>query len=134
MPRPVHFEIHTADPARAIAFYEKLFGWEFTTYGGGDFEYWTIKTGESTEPGIDGGLMRRMSDIRPGDIPDDTPVIAFVVTVGVDDIDEYLEKALSHGATTALPKGPVPGMGWVAYVKDTEGNMVGLFQQDATAK
>jgi hypothetical protein len=133
MPRPVHFEIHTADPGRAIAFYEQLFGWEFTSYGGGDFEYWTIKTGEEPEPGIDGGLMRRMSDLKPEDIPEDTPVIAFVVTVGVDDIDAYLARALDLGARLALPKGPVPGMGWVAYVKDTEGNVMGLFQPDSSA-
>lgn len=133
MPRPIHFEIHSADPERAIGFYEKLFGWEFSSYGGGDFDYWTIKTGEAPEPGIDGGLMRRMSDIAPADIPADTPVIAWVGTVGVDDIDSYLAKALELGATEALPKGAVPGMGWVAYIKDTEGNVVGMFQLDENA-
>ncbi|MGH8714453.1 MAG: VOC family protein [Casimicrobiaceae bacterium] len=27
MPRPIHFEIHPADPQRAIAFYAALIGW-----------------------------------------------------------------------------------------------------------
>ncbi len=30
MPRPIHFEIHAADPQRAIAFYAALFGWGFS--------------------------------------------------------------------------------------------------------
>ena len=29
MPRPIHFEIHPADPERAQAFYRTLFGWQF---------------------------------------------------------------------------------------------------------
>ena len=28
---------------------------------------------------------------------------------------------------------PVPGMGWSAYVLDSEGNTIGLFQQHASA-
>lgn len=30
MPRPIHFEIHAADPERAQRFYGALFGWSFT--------------------------------------------------------------------------------------------------------
>ncbi|HEY8595702.1 MAG TPA: VOC family protein [Devosiaceae bacterium] len=133
MPRPIHFEIHCADPERAMHFYGQLFGWEFQTYGGGGFDYWTIKTGEAPEQGIDGGLMRRMGDLAPENIAADSPVTAFVVTIGVDDIDAYLQKALALGGEVALPKGPVPGMGWVAYLKDTEANTFGLFQVDSSA-
>ena len=34
----------------------------------------------------------------------------------------------------ALPKMPVPGVGWLAYVKDTEGNILGMMQSDPSAK
>jgi predicted enzyme related to lactoylglutathione lyase len=58
MPRVVHFEIHADDPQRAIAFYSKLFGWEFNSWGG-PMEYYLIKTGPEESRGIDGGMIRR---------------------------------------------------------------------------
>lgn len=57
MPRPVHFEIHAENPQRAIDFYTKLFGWQFSQWGGES--YWLVKTGEQGTPGIDGGLLPR---------------------------------------------------------------------------
>ena len=33
MPRPVHFDITADDPDRAVAFYEKVFGWKLTHWG-----------------------------------------------------------------------------------------------------
>jgi predicted enzyme related to lactoylglutathione lyase len=36
---------------------------------------------------------------------------------------------LSRGGKVARGKMPVPGMGWSAYVLDSEGNAIGLFQQ-----
>ncbi len=33
----------------------------------------------------------------------------------------------------ALPKMAVPGVGWLAYCKDTEGNIFGFMQSDETA-
>ena len=38
------------------------------------------------------------------------------------------------GGTIALPKMPIPGMGWLAYCKDTEGNIFGMMQSDPNAK
>jgi predicted enzyme related to lactoylglutathione lyase len=32
-----------------------------------------------------------------------------------------------------LPKSAVPGVGWSAYLADTEGNLFGLMQPDSTA-
>ena len=81
MPRPIHFEIHAADPQRAIAFYSQLFGWTFTQWG--TESYWLVGTGDRSEPGIDGGLT-----LRRGDAPAEMAAVnAFVCTVGVDDLD-----------------------------------------------
>jgi predicted enzyme related to lactoylglutathione lyase len=33
----------------------------------------------------------------------------------------------------AVPKMPIPGIGWLAYVKDTEGNLVGVMENDPSA-
>ena len=130
MPRPVHFEIHAADPARAQSFYERTFGWSFHKWEGGAWDYWLIGTGPKEEPGIDGGMLRRMG-VAP---VAGQAVNAFVCTVGVVDLDATLAAALAAGATVALPKAAIPGMAWLAYIHDTEGNILGLTQPDSSAK
>lgn len=128
MPRVVHFEIHADNPERARKFYGDLFGWEFTQFGG-PMDYWIIRTGSEGQPGIDGGIMRRMG-APPAD---GQPVNAYVCTVDVDQLDESLEKALASGGRLAAPKMAIPKIGWLAYAKDPEGNIFGMMQADPTA-
>ena len=40
---------------------------------------------------------------------------------------------LPGGGTVALAKMPIPGVGWLAYCKDTEGNIFGMMQPDPKA-
>jgi predicted enzyme related to lactoylglutathione lyase len=40
---------------------------------------------------------------------------------------------LTHGGVIALPKMPVPGVGWLAYCKDIDGHVFGVLQPDASA-
>ncbi len=130
MGRVVHFEIHAENPERAIRFYSGLLGWTFTAWGDPSFGYWLISTGPKDQPGIDGGLMQRR-----GAAPiEGQAVNAFVCTAAVDDVDSAVSQALAAGATLALPKMPIPGVGWLAYVKDTEGNLLGLHATDPNAK
>lgn len=126
MSRVVHFEIHAENPDRAAEFYSAVLGWKFTTWGG-PMDYRLIETGPADEPGINGGMIKRHGEI------DGTAVIAYVCTVDVKDLDATLEKALSSGGVLALPKMPVPGIGWLAYAKDTEGNIFGMMQSDPSA-
>jgi predicted enzyme related to lactoylglutathione lyase len=126
MSRVIHFEIHAENPERAIAFYKALLGWEFNSWGG-PMEYWLITTGPDDKPGINGGLIKRRGVI------DGEAVIAFVCTVDVDNLDGKLAQAVDLGGAVALPKMPVPGIGWLAYAKDTEGNIFGIMQPDSTA-
>lgn len=126
MPRPVHFEIHASEPERARRFYKTVFGWEFQQWG--DQPYWVVRTGEGS-PGIDGGMLPRQG---PPPAPDGA-VNGFPLTIGVDDLDAYLARALDAGATMALPRQGVPRIGWLAYVKDTEGNLFGILQPDENA-
>jgi len=126
MSRVVHFEVHAEDPERAIRFYSAVLGWSFKHWGGPQ-DYWLITTGPADQPGIDGGMVRRQGAI------DGQAVIAFVCTVGVDSVDDTVAKALENGGTIALPKMAIPGVGWLAYVKDTEGNIFGMMQNDPSA-
>ena len=123
MYRPIHFEIPSADPEGAIKFYSGLFGWKFQSWGGGPMEYWLVDTGDASQPGIHGGLMKRVHPEQP-----------CVNTIDVPDLEAAVEKAVQLGGTVALPKMPVPGVGWLAYVQDPDGNLLGLMQPDPAAK
>ena len=129
MPRPCHFELHAENPERAIAFYTAVLGWEFRKWAG-PMPYWLIITGPEGSPGIDGGLLPRRG---PGP-SEGQPVNAYVVTVDVPAIDDWLAKVTAHGGLIAHPKMPIPGVGWLAYGKDPEGNIFGMMQTDPTAK
>ena len=120
--RVVHFEIPFDDGERARGFYRDAFGWDIQEMPG--FEYFFVSTGPLTEQGmpaepgyVGGGMMKRESPI-------DRPVI----TVDVDDIDAALEKVASLGGSTVLGKQEVGEMGFTAYLKDSEGNLIGLWQ------
>ena len=128
MPRPVHFEIQADNPERAIKFYRELFGWEFSQWEGQP--YWLIKTGEKGTPGIDGGLLP-----RKGPPPTAMQCVnAFVCTTDVASCDATATRVTELGGSIALPKMPVPTVGWLAYGKDTEGNVFGFMQFDQNAK
>jgi predicted enzyme related to lactoylglutathione lyase len=128
MARVIHFEIHASDPARAAKFYGALFGWEITKWAG-PADYWIIRTGAPDQPGIDGGLVPR----RGASPVDGQPVNAYVCTVNVDSVDAAIAKVEAIGGSVAVPKMPIPGMGWLAYGKDPEGNIFGVMQNDPGA-
>ena len=44
-----------------------------------------------------------------------------------------MQAAIGAGGSIAVPKMAVPGIGWLAYVKDTEGNILGVMQADSAA-
>ena len=121
MPRVNHFEISANNPDKAIKFYESVFGWK-TVKWEGPVEYWLITTGEE-QPGIDGGLSRRTED-EPNTVN----------TIEVANIDEYIMKVVDNGGAITSPKHPIPGVGWMAYFKDPEGNIFGMMELDESAK
>lgn len=122
MNRPIHFEIPSQNPERAIAFYQKVFGWKFQKWDG-PMLYWMITTGDAGEPGINGGLLPRRDPAQP-----------CVNTIGVANVDEMVAAVESNGGKCILPKMAVPMVGWLAYCKDVDGNMFGLMQNDPSAK
>ncbi|NLF77300.1 MAG: VOC family protein [Chloroflexi bacterium] len=121
MPRIVHFELPSKNPEKLSAFYRSVFDWQISKWEG-PIEYWMVGTGPDSEPGIDGGLMTN------GEFPH-VPVL----TVDVDNLDEYIRKVVANGGEVFVPKGPVPGVGWLAYCKDVEGTLFGMMQDDPNA-
>ena len=124
--RVAHFDVYADDVDRAVAFYQNVFGWSIVKVEGMD--YWLIKTGEG-ERGIDGGLGKRTSPTQ-GDIPQ----FGYTCTVDVEDVNAMFDAALAAGGTEVHRPGPIPGVGYIAYVRDTEGNHLGLMQRDPDAK
>jgi predicted enzyme related to lactoylglutathione lyase len=120
MPKVVHFEISADDPQRAVTFYEKLFGWEINKFGG-PVDYWLIKTGNDDEPGINGAIKRRVDQEGT------------VNTISVASIDEATPKVVQAGGSIVTPKVTIPGIGYHAYCKDTEGNIFGILVPDESA-
>ena len=121
----VHFEIPADDENRAREFYSSIFGWEFQVLPEMDYSLAMTtpldEQGRPTVPGsINGGLFKRGEGLT-----------APVVTVDVDDIDAALERIAALGGSTLREKMQVGGMGWNAYFKDSEGNIVGLWQNAA---
>ncbi len=125
MDKVVHFEIPMDDEERAKAFYAAAFDWDLQTMDmGGGGKYTTATTVPvdekmmPKEPGaINGGLMDRSSDTP-------NPVI----TIAVDSIDDSLKKIEAEGGSTITPRTPIPDMGAFAYFKDSEGNVMGLWE------
>lgn len=129
MSRVIHFEIHAENPERAIGFYQGVFGWQFQKWAG-PMDYWLITTGDDKDKGINGGMIRRM-----GPPPTEGQAVnAYCCTIQIPAIDEYVAKIVKAGGTIALPKMAIPGIGWLAYFKDTEGNITGVMQHDPQAK
>jgi predicted enzyme related to lactoylglutathione lyase len=128
MNRPTHFEIHAGDPERAIKFYTAVFGWHFQKWDG-PMPYWLITTG-TDGPGINGGMVPRQ-----GPAPADGQAVnAYPTSIKVASCDATVAAITANGGTIALPRMPIPAMGWLAYGKDTEGNIFGVMQDDPTAK
>jgi len=123
MDKVVHFELPVDDLDRAKSFYASVFGWGVQTIE--DMDYTTAMTTRvdeksqmPTEPGaINGGLTRRSAD---------TP--APLITIQVDAIDDALQRIEAAGGSSVQPRTAIPGMGAFAYFKDSEGNVVGLWE------
>ena len=122
MGRVVHFEIVADDTERISKFYETVFGWTVQKWDG-PIDYWFLMTGDEKEPGIDGAFGMRQS-------ADDITVN----TIDVDSIDETVERIKKNGGEIVRPKQTIPGVGYLAYFKDTEGNLWGIMQSDTNAK
>ena len=118
----VHFEIPANDLARAQAFYRETFGWAINPMP--EMGYTLVMTaptddeGRLTRPGaINGGMLERQG-----------PVTAPIITIDVPDIEEALELIAAQGGRVVQPRAPVGDMGFSAYFADSEGNVLGHWQ------
>jgi uncharacterized protein len=113
----VHVELNTLDPEKAKAFYSKLFQWQLEDLPN-DFvptgTYTIIKVGEGTG----GGIMKQVPGGPSG----------WLAYVYVDDIHAATQKAKSLGAQIMTDVTEVTGMGWLSFIRDPTGAVLGLWQ------
>ena len=122
MARVVHFEVPFDDADRARDFYREVFDWQIMPIP--EMNYNMVSTGPTsdqgmpTEPGfIGGGLLQRGA-----------PTTAPVITLEVGDIDATFALIEKNGGKRIGEKMPVGDMGFAAYFTDSEGNVMGLWQ------
>ena len=115
MSRVIHFELPVDDIERASSFYKEVFGWH-TQAGDPGEGYWLVTTGPDDTPGINGGFIARKFAPQ------------LVNILGVDSVDDAVKRAEAAGAKLVRAKKEIPTVGWAAYIEDTEGNVVGLFE------
>jgi hypothetical protein len=119
--RVVHFEIPYDDGERARVFYNEVFGWEMTELP--EMSYTLVTSGPSVaegpdEPGfINGGMMPRRE-----------PFTSPNLVLDVESIEVALQAVNDAGGTIVSEREQVGEMGFAAYFKDTEGNLVGLWE------
>jgi hypothetical protein len=124
MNRVVHFEIQADDVARAAKFYEKVLGWKISQImkkEEGGMDYWGITTAEGGH-GINGGLYERPKE------KEDEKFYLYDCTIEVADLDKTIADFKAAGGTITKEKMEIPGVGFFAGAKDTEGNRLGLMQ------
>jgi hypothetical protein len=122
MSKIMHFEIGADDPKRAMAFYEKVFGWKHQKYEGGNMDYWLITAGDKDEPGINGAIQPRTEMAQ-----------SVINTIMVESIDDTIKKISKNGGKILVPKMEIPKVGVMVYFQDTEGNIFGAMQPDPNA-
>ena len=116
MAKMEHFEIPVDDMARAQAFYRSVLGYEYEPWGD-DMGMLRQPQGE----GVNGDLHVRGA----------SPHVTVVFTV--DRIEDTVAAAIASGGEQVGEIQPLDeNTRWV-YIRDSEGNMIGLYDQIAAA-
>lgn len=118
----VHFEVGARSMKRAQNFYSKVFGWKLQEMP--EMKYCVVHTTQTDKKGmpkkpgaINGGIMKK-------DKTSQSPVLV----INVASLTDALKRIKKAGGKVVMPKMKVADMGLYARVKDTEGNVIGVWQ------
>jgi len=118
----VHFEIPFEEKERAIEFYRKVFGWKIQDMP--EMQYVIAHTGETDEE----NMLKKPGMINGGMFKREKPFKGPVLTIDTSDIDKMVKEIKINGGEVLKPKFQVGDMGYALYFKDTEGNVIGLWE------
>ena len=114
-------DLGSTDLDAAQAFYQQLFGWDFTDTGEEMNHYHLIR--------CRGALVGGAMSVAGMTCPDGQPLPSeWGVYLAVDDADERFALAQQHGAQAVLPPGDAGASGRFAVVLDPTGAVIGLWQ------
>ncbi len=112
----VWFEIYVQDMQRAKAFYETVLQTQLDDISNGDLEMWSFPMTDSTY-GC-GGALVKMQGVPSGG--------STLIYFGCEDCAVEAQRAVQQGGSIFKPKVPIGTYGYIALIKDTEGNILGL--------
>jgi hypothetical protein len=120
-----YFEIPAENVDRAKHFYHQLLGWKIEPTKTpmdpalmASMQYQDIKTGEPKEGTMSmGGMYKRQM-----------PEAGIINYVMVGDFDKVLAKVEKLGGKIVMPKTEIKSVGLVVIIRDTEGNVIGLWK------
>jgi len=125
MNKVVHFELPADNADRAKKFYKETFDWQIQDIP--EMNYTILRTVQVDDKmmpkesgAINGGMFLRKDS--------DNSVNGPSFAVEVEDIDEAVKKIRNAGGLIIKEKMPVGDMGFIAYFKDTEGNILSVWQ------
>lgn len=109
------FEIPATDFARAIRFYETIFGKSLIH----DASWPQLAIFPYEKPGISGAITQAKGVKPTGD-----GVIIYLNCDGK--FDAVLNRVEAAGGAIVEQKTQIPNIGWIAQIRDSEGNRIGL--------
>jgi predicted enzyme related to lactoylglutathione lyase len=112
------FEIPTADIDRAAAFYEKMLAAKMRRESFGGVPH-VLFTTEDTGKGAVGGALIQDTQRKPG-------ASGTLIYLDAPNLDACLSRVRDAGGEITMPKTNIGEHGFIAVVRDTEGNLVGL--------
>lgn len=120
----VHFEVPYDDKDRVQEFYSNVFGWKMQDMP--EMNYLithTVDVDDEMMPvekgAINGGFYQR---------DDGNAAKSPVLVIDVENIEDHLKKIEEAGGSVVVPMVQVGEMGLYAQVNDTEGNIIGIWQ------
>lgn len=109
-------ELHTTDPAKALAFFEKILGYSHTSMDAGGGTYHIL----SSKDGVGRGGMT--ANLSRGAAPHWLPYVS------VDDVDATVARAKRLGATIPVTPEDIPGVGRVSVLQDPTGASLAIMK------
>lgn len=111
-------ELATNNVQAAKDFYGKVFGWKFTDHEMGDMTYTMIKRNDKEFAGIWTIPKDKAQEIPPH----------WMAYILVENVDDYVKKALAAGATLVKPISTAGDFGRFAIIVDPTGAHIALWQ------
>ena len=119
MPNLVFFEICVDDLDAAASFYSRVFGWKIADDESGS---WPIAAADEEQAGIEGALTSRWDGLNPT-----------INTISVPSLEDCARRVAEGGGTILEPPRLLPGVGYLQYCHDLEGNAFDILEEHTAA-